>query len=913
MTHILRHDTHARIPFAILGVLLLLASSLTTALILHLHTTTSEPLTQPLNLNAATRLTQAAEADLATALNRAATHALIDIGRHPITTPYNSTTQDLLYQRLSHAITPDLAVYLLAHYTDNQYTDGTYTLNTPLTNDTVTLNPDTITFTTRTLTLHRTTLPYLGPPPIITPPTYLLATLPLTLNLTTLNHPTTPTPRHLTITTLITSRYPLLEALTNEYQTTINGTLTPLWTYTTTTTTLYTMIRTWKHYHQGQPANIVDNHHLTLLTNAGLLLQQTQTFHTIDPLTITSLLAHTRHTLTQPTDTDLTLFNTQTNTTGTTYPTHNITTTTANLDAGDPLTTPITTTPLLTLHDIAHTILSNTTGITLTFTQPPNQTDTQTIPYTNHTTRDITTLITSRHDHGWTLTNITTHTTRNDTTDHTIQTITAAIYHATMYTLVTNRTQTTLHIDPPGPPWHDGPTGSWTDTLTQPESKQLIKPPKGHIHTGSPLYQETYNVTYQRTHSYYQDIDLNHSGNHTTLRLWDNRTDTQTETVILHTILHHAATYNDTSDDITDLLYDNTTLHDPNLNDTLTTYLSQHPDTQPEKQDLITTLNNTGTTGLNTDVLGTIPAWVYTTIWGAFDDIDTTLTNLPIDPACNATHYPYPPTLLSHILDNLTALLATHPPEILAFDDYHPGPTFLSVGMKTVYAARAWLLDIINTSLHTTITTLITNISQTIDNAIPAASGYTAHSIQDVLTNTTDALRDKFTIPFGTPMTLTNIQQPTWTEPVLLALDQTPHYLDPYQPLTDGHEQLWTLKLRNRCLFGPTGLPILPPTPVTPWILTMNLWAIDVEGEYLRFELLDANNEAAFTPLIGHAPQPYIREAAVITNGTTPLGENTRIHFAYSTLSCAIVPAFGMMCGDFQDNWANDATPGYLS
>ncbi len=477
--------------------------------------------------------------------------------------------------------------------------------------------------------------------------------------------------------------------------------------------------------------------------------------------------------------------------------------------------------------------------------------------------------------------------------------------------VVSNRTVIYTQTNTPGPPWEEGDIGPWHVCLCQPGAKCSTIPLKGDIIPGSSLYQEHYNVTYERTHCWWQDIDVNLSGNHTVIRIWDNRTDTMIESVSLDTLLQWAASFGGTHDDVTDILYENDTLQDPNLQETLDTYRGQHPDSQPEKQQLITTLGNTGATGLQTEIPGLIPQWVQTTSWEAFEDIWDNLSQLTLNHGCNATQYPYPLTLLDHTIANLSALFTAHIQENLAYDRYHPGQRFCSVGMKAVFHARAWLLDSINTSLINTAATLHAALTQILEAAIPASSGYTADSIEETITHTIDALRDKFTIPYGTPMILANPQSPTWTESVLLAVNQIPHVLDPFQPISSGQEQLWTLKLRNRCIFGPTGRPILPLTPVTPWILTMNLWCIDVEGEFLRFEVDDANNEAVYNPLIGHSPQPYVREACVITNGSTILGENTRLHFAYSTISLAVVPAFGMMCGDLQPNWANDATPGY--
>lgn len=674
----LRTDTTARIPFAILGIFLLLASSTASLLIIHHHTQTIPSAANILDLNAVTRLRQTAETDLAAALNRIATQALTRIGRTPVTHPLKGTTDTILYDRLRHAILPNLTQYLLAQYTDDTHTDGTYALNIPLTNDTPDLTPDQITVTTHPLTLHRTTIPYLGPPPTTTSPAYLTATLPLTFTLTIHHHPTNHT-EHATITTLITSRYPLLDRLTTDYQTSLSATPGPLWTFTTTTAILYTQLRAWKHHPTGNPANIVDNHHLALLLNAGLQLTTALTYHSIDPLALLSLLSHTKTTLAQPTPTPLQAFNQQTTPTGATYPTTTITHDTANLDAGDPTNTTIPTGPPLTLTDIADPILHTTTSLTLHYHRPPHDTTTDTIPYDTHTAQHITDSLTTHHAQGWSLTTITKTQTNNHTTTATLQTLAATIYRDQMHLLVANRIRAAYHTNPPGPPWHDGPIGPWTPTHLLPGPKHTTIPPKGTVTPGAALADEHYTVTYHRTHSYW-----NTTGNTTQ---WDNRTDTLTENITLTTILDWTGLINNTHDDITDILYHNTTLADPNLHDTLAAYQTTHPDSQPEKQRLITTRNNTGTTSLTTTINGTIPPWVIPEAWHALNDILYTLQTLTTN--CNATTYPYPPTLIDHALADLTTQLADHLHGTLGYPLYHPGAAYLSVGKKTVYCAAS--------------------------------------------------------------------------------------------------------------------------------------------------------------------------------------------------------------------------------
>ena len=119
------------------------------------------------------------------------------------------------------------------------------------------------------------------------------------------------------------------------------------------------------------------------------------------------------------------------------------------------------------------------------------------------------------------------------------------------------------------------------------------------------------------------------------------------------------------------------------------------------------------------------------------------------------------------------------------------------------------------------------------------------------------------------------------------------------------------MKLRNRCTLGPTGLPILPPTPVTPWIITINIWIIDVEGEYAMFKVIDSSDETIFNPLFGHEPQIYVRESKIIKDGDLIIGENTRLSYGFTTVSFAVVPSWGFMVGDTTPDFWDEHTPGF--
>jgi hypothetical protein len=140
-----------------------------------------------------------------------------------------------------------------------------------------------------------------------------------------------------------------------------------------------------------------------------------------------------------------------------------------------------------------------------------------------------------------------------------------------------------------------------------------------------------------------------------------------------------------------------------------------------------------------------------------------------------------------------------------------------------------------------------------------------------------------------------------WNENVTLLVDQEPNYLDPEIPY--GKERLFTLKLRNTNLLGGLGLYILP--SFDPWIATFNMWSIDVEGEFVKFEIQDIDNEVHPDPIFGHEVQVYVRKSDPdiidpVTN--LSIGDNLPIKFNFSTGTFIIVPP-GKIDGVGDKDW----------
>ena len=79
-------DQHARIPFSIIGVFLLLGSSVTAVYITRLELEKSKEIARSLDINEIENLLYYFEADLTNALNLAGMKALKEIGKHPVIT-----------------------------------------------------------------------------------------------------------------------------------------------------------------------------------------------------------------------------------------------------------------------------------------------------------------------------------------------------------------------------------------------------------------------------------------------------------------------------------------------------------------------------------------------------------------------------------------------------------------------------------------------------------------------------------------------------------------------------------------------------------------------------------------------------------------------------------------------------------
>jgi len=296
------------------------------------------------------------------------------------------------------------------------------------------------------------------------------------------------------------------------------------------------------------------------------------------------------------------------------------------------------------------------------------------------------------------------------------------------------------------------------------------------------------------------------------------------------------------------------------------------------------------------------------------NDILMLIGDIQQDPSINSTRYPNPIILMQTVKEDLLSKYSNNVNLGIYHNlsAYQTGSDFSSVGKKTVYYVRDWFVYKVKDDLEVVFSTIEDKIDEKLEEAIADhAPGLDADKVKDTLSGEAmETLSNQFSIPFGFDIKLDSKQldkfgNPLWSETVRLAVDQYPNYLDAFNETEYNGVNFWSLGVKNICTLGPTGFPILPPTPVTPWIVTINVWVIDVKGEYAEFKVIDSSDETLFNPLFGHDPQIYLRKNEQLWNEdeSVYIGDNTRLNFSFTTVAFGVVPSWGMMVGDIAGGW----------
>ncbi|MDI6897734.1 DUF7286 family protein [Methanocella conradii] len=274
-------DDSARVPFAAIGILLIMISTATSAYLMKMEATGTANSIEDGREGELNEALACARADVDNALNIACMYAEEEVGENPIVNVSGGgSPQEANMKRLQRMAGRRLSECLSANYQGGFYY-GDYVVEASLEGD--------VTFETLKMSLARTV-----DHPIMqcntTYAAYYVASAPVKLRVTrpgsSLDHSEAYVAR-----ALVTSRYPLLEQLTEEYEARLNG--TAALADVTAASFAYTWARGYCQYFTGSPANIVDNEDLALISNAASMLEQGCVYNSVDPVSLASLARHT--------------------------------------------------------------------------------------------------------------------------------------------------------------------------------------------------------------------------------------------------------------------------------------------------------------------------------------------------------------------------------------------------------------------------------------------------------------------------------------------------------------------------------------------------------------------------------------------------------------------------------------------
>jgi len=863
-------DERARIPFSVIGVFLVLGSSFTAVYVTKLETEKAEGISQTIDFNEIENFLRLAEVDMATALNLAGLKGLKKIGEKPVIEPEDAA-DEINRNRVKSIIMEDMNFYLGSSYRFDVFNNGRYAINVviPEGEQVPIVSKDEISFNYVDMNLDRDfTINEIGPPEKITHTTYWIVTLPVDVDIVKIDDGSKRefvTNKTIRVSTIITCRYNLLKELVDEYQGEISGVPCSLFTVCTVIFNIYSLARGLKHWRNGDPANVVDNKDLHPMINTGLLLEQGFVFGSVDPMALVDLATsmgsssdQAKNDVSSSFSNDVTDWTIDTSDVSNVLPTDDESDTPTTDVAPDIDVEEIASLPLYDVNSIILTFVHNTTG------------DIDTEILYEPTEEEIRILSEEKLYQGYILNNSEKNFVdieKNQTTIDYIKQIISNVYSAELEVhvergrdLISSYESSGYTIDTGASPWVS------TSYIF---NGSINKPSKGSIQPGSILYGEFY---YNKN-----------------------------EEILIKIILDEYSNYNGLKNDVKDVFYRNNDLNDENLFDTIDFY----KDRVFIKENLTDWLDDKTVTGLmnKSIVHGSYNNWVETEAWQALDIVLEEVKKIKIDSSITIKKYPDPIDLLKAAKTDLLNKYEQNMSSYLGIDDHKDDSLFKSTGKKAVYCTKKWYLN----KIHDDIKNYYSNVESMLDGYINDAleendGSASADDVHDALSGEAmSSLQNQFTIPMGYDITLKN----DWTESIRIAVDQAPDYLKPNEITTvteeetnDRGEEFYALKLRNTCTLGPTGFPVLPPTPITPWIFTLNVWYIEVKGEYKEFKVVDTTDETHFDPLFGHQAQIYIRQHEAIKDGETTIGENTRLDFGFSTVAMSFVPPYYFMVGD---------------
>lgn len=914
-------DEKARVPFSVIGVFLILGSSLTTVYVTNLENQKSVEIAGSVDSSKIESLLRRAEADMATALNIAGLKGLKIIGEKPViefsdSHGYGSSASEINKNRVKQIIMNNLNIYLKNNYHNNIYNNSCYSLNVlidPNENNPIITRDEITIDDSYNMQINRSfTIDLMGPPPQETHKTYWKASIPVDVEIKKLDsngNNELVTKRTINVEALLTSRYNLLKELSDDYQDEISGTPCSLWTFCTALFNIYSLARGFQHWKGGTPKNVVDNDDLHPMVNAGLLMQQGFVFGSVDPWALANVALGAFG--------DPNIINNNKKKfddlvddigdkmeTGSDY--YEIATDEINQVSADGSNNnkhKLNYNPKINIKNIARDPIEKLKSVVLHFDNCGD------VTLTEPTYTDINTTIMNKKNQGCKHTKTTEKdVVKNQTTRKFLENLSKDVYTAKFKTDLTRGQEDIIFGNHDNYPIDNGTT-TWDFENYKKISFKFINHPDP-IKQGDVLYEEVYETSYNRDH-FWSDKHTDKNGNVT----WNETTveDKKTEMVWLKIVVVDYCEY-DTKNDVFNIFkpINLGSYTDSNLENTPGYYLSDTFTTS----NIESWLKNPTSGTVHTDEKeGNKPNKLMNLCWDALYEIYDQVKQIKQNPDINPSNYPNPADLIDAAKTDLLNKFRTQKSVYLSKADYiKPNGEFKSASNKAIYKTREWYVNKIEQDIENYFDGSANEINNQISDALKNTNAQVDDVKKALSRQTTDELKRQLEIPFGFDMDIYGSGNNLWDEDIKLLVDQDPEYLTVETEIDDeidNTESYYPLKLRNRCLFGPSGIPILP-TPVTPWIFTFNIWTIDVEGEYTKFEIKDKTDETIYNVSIGHEAQVYMRQHEMIKSpeGTT-IGENTRLNFAWTTVATSFVPPMGQMVGDTEGDIWNECTDGF--
>ena len=282
----------ARIPFSVIGVFLILGSSFTTIYVTQLEQENASEISSTLDFNQVDYLVRYVESDLARSLNYAGCKAFQKIGENPVIAAYDGTEYDLDlngdddvdYMEVNLNIARHLTMsrfndYIRTNFMDNCYTVDGYAINVvekvvdweDIDVRIIEMNLDRV--------LNR---PFDKPQP--TYKVYPVMTTTLFLDVIDVDTQKILLTKKVNVSTIINSRYLLLENMTRDFGKRLSGTTSALGVDVLAGAMGLTWVRGYSQFFLNTPNNIISNEWLEILTNGGILLEEGFVFNSADPI-----------------------------------------------------------------------------------------------------------------------------------------------------------------------------------------------------------------------------------------------------------------------------------------------------------------------------------------------------------------------------------------------------------------------------------------------------------------------------------------------------------------------------------------------------------------------------------------------------------------------------------------------------